>query len=162
MRQFFKIVDREKTGKVSEEKIIHMLNAMGVQLSRRDKLAIRAGEFSPPHLLLVLLLDSEVDLHFLKLLFISESEERGYYTVQDLIKIGEVVYNDRVIARDLVESLRSISDGKDTISSSELKKHLLNIGSMIKLSPEEVNCILNDIGESNINIHDFVSYCISE
>lgn len=82
--------------------------------------------------------------------------------MQDLIKIGEVVYNDRVIARDLVESLKSISGGRETISSSELKKHLLNIGSMVRLTPEEVNCILNDIGESNINIYDFVSYCISE
>ncbi|KAH8584000.1 troponin c [Cryptosporidium sp. chipmunk genotype I] len=133
LRQFFKIVDRDKTGKVSEEKIIHMLNAIGVQLTRRDKLAIKA-----------------------------ESNERGFYTVEDLIKIGEVVYNDRVIARDLVESLQSISDGKDTISSVELRKHLLNIGSIIKLSPEEVNCILSDIGENNINIYDFVSYCISE
>ncbi|TRY51714.1 EF-hand domain containing protein [Cryptosporidium tyzzeri] len=110
-----------------------MLNAIGVQLTKRDKLAIKA-----------------------------ESSERGLYTVDDLIKIGEVVYNDRVIARDLVESLQSISDGKDTISSTELRKHLLNIGSIIKLTPEEVNCILSDIGESNINIYDFVSYCISE
>ncbi|KAJ1608857.1 hypothetical protein OJ253_1766 [Cryptosporidium canis] len=133
LRQFFRIVDREKTGRVSEEKIIHMLNAIGVQLTKRDKLAIRA-----------------------------ESSERGTYSVQDLIKIGEVVYNDRVIARDLIQSLLSISDGKDTISSSELKKHLLKIGSMMKLTAEEVDCILNDIGESNINIYDFVSYCISE
>ncbi|KAK9172599.1 hypothetical protein CmeUKMEL1_13565 [Cryptosporidium meleagridis] len=133
LRQFFKIVDRDKAGKVSEEKIIHMLNAIGVQLTKRDKLAIKA-----------------------------ESSERGLYTVDDLIKIGEVVYNDRVIAKDLVESLQSISDGKDTISSVELRKHLLNIGSMIKLTPEEVNCILSDFGESNINIYDFVSYCISE
>ncbi|KAL3128116.1 hypothetical protein CHM_5g2160 [Cryptosporidium hominis] len=133
LRQFFKIVDRDKTGKISEEKIIHMLNAIGVQLTKRDKLGIKA-----------------------------ESNERGLYTVDDLIKIGEVVYNDRVIARDLVESLQSISDGKDTISSAELRKHLLNIGSIIKLTPEEVNCILSDIGESNINIYDFVSYCISE
>lgn len=72
------------------------------------------------------------------------------------------MYNDRVIANDLAESLLSITDGKETISSSELRKHLLNIGSIVKLSPEEVNCILSDIGENNINIYDFVSYCISE
>lgn len=136
-----------------------MLNSIGVQLTRRDKLAIRAGMFFMflPLFLLFLFNDE-----LIYLLFISESDERGYYTVQDLIKIGEVVYNDRVIARDLVESLLSVSGGKDTISSSELKKRLLNVGSMIKLTPEEVNCILSDIGESSINIYDFVSYCISE
>ncbi|KAF7457343.1 putative troponin c, isotype gamma [Cryptosporidium felis] len=133
LRQFFKVVDREKRGKVSEEKLIHMLNAIGVQLTKRDKLALKA-----------------------------ESQERGMYTVDDLLKIGEVVYNDRVIANDLEDSLKFISEGKETINSADLRKCLLRMGSIVKLSAEEVNCILSDIGESSINIHDFVSYCISE
>ncbi|KAK6588807.1 hypothetical protein RS030_2282 [Cryptosporidium xiaoi] len=133
LKQFFKVVDRERTGKISEEKLIHMLNAMGVQLTKRDKLAIRA-----------------------------ESHERGMYTLDDVLKIGEVVYNDRVIANDLISSLFYITDGKDTISCNELRRNLLKVGTMVKLSPEEVNCILSDIGEGEINIYDFVAYCISE
>ncbi|KAH8740088.1 hypothetical protein FG386_000915 [Cryptosporidium ryanae] len=133
LRQFFKVVDRERTGKISEEKLIHMLNAMGVQLTKRDKIAIRA-----------------------------ESQERGMYTLDDILKIGEVVYNDKVIANDLINSLLCITNGKDVINCSELRKNLLKIGTMVKLLPEEVNCILSDIGEGEINIYDFVAYCISE
>ncbi|EEA04896.1 uncharacterized protein CMU_039650 [Cryptosporidium muris RN66] len=126
-------MDREKTGRINDTKLIHMLKSIGVKLSRRDLLAISA-----------------------------EVRERGEYTVDDILKIGEVVYNDEVIAKDLVDALLFISGGRDIISASELRRYLLLTGSIVKLTEEEVDCILSDIGESVINIYDFVAYCITE
>lgn len=91
-----------------------------------------------------------------------EVRERGEYTLDDILKIGEVVYNDEIIAKDLVDALLFISGGKDIISASELRRYLLLTGSIVKLTEEEVDCILSDIGESIINIYDFIAYCITE
>lgn len=59
----------------------------------------------------------------------SEYRERGNFDLDDLMTIGQVVYNDVAIEKALVLALRRLAPpGSQTVPRNVLREHLLNLG----------------------------------
>ncbi|KYK62946.1 putative troponin c, isotype gamma [Toxoplasma gondii TgCatPRC2] len=106
--------DTKKTGYLSLNRFVFLLKSIGVNISRRDLLAITA-----------------------------ENRERGDFSFEDFMTVASVVYNDVAIERGLVQALRQICPkGSKTVSTAILREHLLKLGMGIKLTEEEVDMFL--------------------
>ncbi|CBZ56229.1 putative troponin c, isotype gamma [Neospora caninum Liverpool] len=114
LRHAFDEFDTKKAGHLSLDRFIFLLKSIGVNISRRDLLAITA-----------------------------ENRERGDFSFEDLMSVASVVYNDVAIERGLVDALRQICPkNSKTIPTASLREHLLKLGMGIKLTEEEVDMFL--------------------
>ncbi|KAL8453367.1 hypothetical protein Emag_001883 [Eimeria magna] len=115
LRVAFHAFDKDKTGKLDVGEMKYLLKSIGVCLSRREQRALEA-----------------------------EFAERGEFDYEDLLTIGQVVYNDVAIERALVLALRKLApQGAKTVPRNVLREHLLNLGMGVKLTEEQVDMFLD-------------------
>ncbi|CDJ35112.1 Protein Abca14, related [Eimeria mitis] len=111
----FHAFDKDKTGKLDVNEMKYLLKSIGVCLSRREQKALEA-----------------------------EFADRGEFDFEDLLTIGQVVYNDVAIERALVLALRKLTPkGAKTVSRTVLRDMLLNLGMGVKLTEEQVDMFLD-------------------
>ncbi|PFH31475.1 putative troponin c, isotype gamma [Besnoitia besnoiti] len=114
LRQAFDDLDTKKIGYLSLERFVFLLKSIGVNISKRDLLAVTA-----------------------------ENQERGDFSFEDLLLVAQVVYNDVAIERGLLKALRQICPkGAKAIPTATLREYLLKLGMGVKLSEEEVDMFL--------------------
>lgn len=114
MRVAFHAFDKDKTGKLDVTEMKYLLKSIGVCLTRREEKALEA-----------------------------EYADRGEFDYEDLLSIGQVVYNDVAIERALVLALRKIAPGSKTVPREALREMLLNLGMGVRLTEEQVDMFLD-------------------
>ncbi|XP_026190568.1 myosin regulatory light chain [Cyclospora cayetanensis] len=115
LRVAFHAFDKDKTGKLDINEIKYLLKSIGVCLTKREQKALEA-----------------------------EFADRGEFDYEDLLALGQVVYNDVAIERALVLALRKLSPpGAKTVPRTLLRDMLLNLGMGVKLTEEQVDMFLD-------------------
>ncbi|CDI79573.1 troponin c, isotype gamma., putative [Eimeria acervulina] len=100
LRTAFHAFDKNKTGKLDVGEMKYLLKSIGVCLTRREQRALEA-----------------------------EFADRGEFDYEDLLTIGQVVYNDVAIENALVLALRKLTPkGAKTVPRTVLRDMLLNLG----------------------------------
>ncbi|KAF8820347.1 putative troponin c, isotype gamma [Cardiosporidium cionae] len=141
LKTAFALFDKNKNGKIDGKQMLYLLKSIGVKIDSRDEKAL-----------------------------ILEHGERGDFTYEDLLTVGEVVYNDVQIESTVVEALRELHPStNESIPVKMLRELLLKIGLVnlcalglgIKLTEKEVDMFLGIECEARnakeINYGTFVS-----
>ncbi|CDJ48731.1 troponin c, isotype gamma., putative [Eimeria brunetti] len=118
LRVAFHAFDKNKTGKLDVNEMKYLLKSIGVCLSRREQKALEADNTPSPIIVCVYFFFGA-----------AEYADRGEFDYEDLLTIGQVVYNDVAIERALVLALRKLAPkGSKTVPRTVLRDMLLDLG----------------------------------
>ncbi|SIO73629.1 calmodulin-like protein [Babesia microti strain RI] len=130
----FRRYDQQNTGLLTYDSLTNLLYNIGIHLSHTEKRVLK-----------------------------QEYEERGEFTLGDLLTLGETFYNNQGMKTQIENSLALICDGK-TIETKCLFDTLLKLGTKIKLEEELLRIFLWNYCQAGeeIDIETFVSRVLRE